>query len=450
MKQLLPIALIERNKGQIEGLPKNPRLIRDQKFDLLVQSVKDDPELLEHRGLLVFPFEAKYITIGGNMRLEAQRKAGMTDVWCEILDANTPVEKLRAYTLKDNASFGEWDWSDIWSEWDIDEVRLAGIDIPEIDDASDEEEAEEDDFEHPEDMDGVQTDIKPGDVIELQKGPITHRLICGDSTKEADVTKLMNGRLADLVITDPPYNFDYQGGTDQKLKIMNDKMSNGNFRQFLCDAFKQMNAAMKPGAPFYIWHADSEGFNFRGACQDAGWKVRQCLIWVKNSLVMGRRDYQWKHEPCLYGWKEGAGHYFIDDRTNTTVVEEDKIDIRKLKKEEMLKLLEEIYSDKISTSIIHENKPSRNDVHPTMKPVRLFARHVKNSSKRGQIVLDTFAGSGTALVTCHQLGRNCYASEMDPKYAFIIIKRMKQLDNELIITCTNRIFDIEQEVQNSL
>jgi len=432
MKQIISLSLIDRNKGQIEGLPANPRLIKDTEFDRLVKSIQEDPELLEHRGLLVFPYNGRFVTIGGNMRSEACRKAGLKEVTCETLPAETPVAKLKAFMLKDNGSAGEWDWSEFWANFTLEDANAAGIKVEPfaIDDGS-EVEAEEDDFEVPE-KDEIQTDIKTGDVIEFKKGSLTHRLVCGDSTKAEDVQVLMNGHSANLSVTDPPYNVAYTGGTKEALTIMNDSMSDANFRKFLVAAFTQMNNAMNKGAAFYIWHADSEGFNFRAAVKEAGWQIRQCLIWVKNQMVMGRQDYQWKHEPCLYGWKDGASHFFIDDRTNTTVYE-DKVDIRKLTKPEMITMLEEIFSDKTSTSVIHENKPQRNAEHPTMKPVRLIARAIRNSSKVGQVVLDLFAGSGTTMVACHQLGRNAYVMEMDNKYCQVIVDRMTALDGGIEI-----------------
>ena len=200
-------------------------------------------------------------------------------------------------------------------------------------------------------------------------------------------------------------------------------MEDAAFRKFLVAAFENAVYSLKPGGAFHIWHADSEGYNFRSACREAGMRVRQCLIWVKNSMVMGRQDYQWKHEPCLYGWKDGAAHYFVDDRTQTTVIEDKGIDLKKLKKEEMLALLQEIYSDKVSTTVIHEDKPLRNDEHPTMKPIKLLARQVRNSSRPGELVLDLFGGSGSTLITCEQLGRICYTMELDERYCDVIVKR---------------------------
>ena len=248
--------------------------------------------------------------------------------------------------------------------------------------------------------------------------------MCGDSTNPVDVDELMNGEYADLLLTDPPYNVDYEGSDGQKIE--NDKMEDASFRQFLVQAFQNADGAMKTGAGFYIWHADnSEGYNFRGACHDIGWKVRQCLIWVKNSFIFGRQDYKLQHEPCLYGWKEGSAHYFIEEYNHPTIIEQE-INLDKLKKEELKKILEDImYSDTPST-IIRENKPLKNDLHPTMKPIKLLAYLLKNSSERGQKILDLFGGSGSTLIACEQLDRQCYMMEYDPKYVDVIINRWEE------------------------
>ena len=235
---------------------------------------------------------------------------------------------------------------------------------------------------------------KRGDIWQLGR----HRLMCGDSTRLEDVKKLMGGKQADIFVTDPPYNVDYHGGTKDKLKIENDNLEDAAFRQFLVDAFRAADCVMKPGAAFYIWHADSEGFNFRGACRDIGWVVRQCLIWNKNSLVMGRQDYQWKHEPCLYGWKEGAGHLWTSDRKQTTVID--------------------------------YNKPLVNDLHPTMKPVGLFDYLIRNNTREKDIVLDLFNGSGTTIIACEQDGRTAYSMELDPRYVDAAITRWESLTGE--------------------
>lgn len=284
--------------------------------------------------------------------------------------------------------------------------------------------------------------IGADDEVPLPKNPISkrgdlwilgdrHRVYCGDSTKTADVAKVFHGGgYAHLLLTDPPYNVDYEGGTKEKLKIENDNMSDSQFEKFLTAAFKCAKEHMSPGAAFYIFHADSNGLTFRKTCEDVGMHVRQCLIWVKNAFVMGRQDYQWKHEPCLYGWKEGDAHYFVDDRTQATVYEDKGIDLKKLKKDEAIKLLQDIFSDKQSTTVINEDKPARSAEHPTMKPVKLLARLIRNSTRPGETVLDPFGGSGSTLIACEQLGRICYTMEFDPKYCDVIIDRWEKLTGQ--------------------
>jgi site-specific DNA-methyltransferase (adenine-specific) len=228
---------------------------------------------------------------------------------------------------------------------------------------------------------------KLGDIYILGN----HRLMCGDSCSVTDMEKLVNDRKVDMWLTDPPYNVAYEGKTKDALTIKNDSMNDEGFRQFLRDAYVTADTVMKAGAVFYIWHADSEGYNFRGAAYDAGWKVRQCLIWKKSTMVMGRQDYHWKHEPCLYGWKEGAGHLWATDRKQTTILEFDK--------------------------------PSRNGEHPTMKPVALFEYQMLNNTKGGDIILDSFGGSGTTMLAAEKNGRIAYLMELDPKYCDVIVKR---------------------------
>ena len=225
----------------------------------------------------------------------------------------------------------------------------------------------------------------PGEVYQLGK----HLLVCGDSTKPNDIDKVCKTDEANLWLTDPPYNVDYHGSDGQS--IQNDSMEDTKFREFLRAAFGCAEKRLKPGGSFYIFHADSEGYNFRGACFDVGLRVRQCLVWKKNSLVLGRQDYKWIHEPCLYGWREGAAHEWYSDCSQTTVME--------------------------------FNKPKKNDLHPTMKPVEMLCYLIGNSSKRGDIVLDTFGGSGSTLIACERTGRVCRAVELDPKYCDVIRKR---------------------------
>lgn len=328
------------------------------------------------------------VIVAGHTRYKAAKKLKMSEVPCIIADDLTD-EQIKAFRLADNkvAEKAEWDFDLLNAELDdiIDlDMELFGFEDALQDDA---EEAVEDEFE-------VELPAEPksklGDIYQLGD----NRLMCGDSTVLEDVEKLMGGVQADMLLTDPPYNVNYEGKTKDKLKIKNDKMDNDNFRQFLIDAFSNADMVMKPGAVFYIWHADSEGYNFRGACFDVGWTVRQCLIWNKNSMVMGRQDYQWKHEPCLYGWEEGAGHLWASDRKQTTVINFDK--------------------------------PTRNDMHPTMKPIPLFDYQIKNNTKGGDVVLDLFGGSGTTIMACEQNGRRGYSMEYDPRYVDVIVDRWEK------------------------
>ena len=237
----------------------------------------------------------------------------------------------------------------------------------------------------------------------------------------------MDGEPADLLVTDPPYNVDYSA--KGKMKIANDNMADENFVAFLTDTFRNADSFMKPGAAFYIWHADSQGLNFRNASRNIGWTVRQCLIWNKNSLLLGRQDYQWKHEPCLYGWKEGAAHYFVDKRNLTTIIERLN-DLDGMTKKEMLEILKQLFGGDVPTTVIDCPKPAKNPDHPTMKPVPLIGKLISNSSRMGELVLDIFGGSGTTLIACEQLNRSCRMVEFEPVYVDVIIKRWEELSGE--------------------
>ena len=251
-----------------------------------------------------------------------------------------------------------------------------------------------------------------------------HYLLCGDSTINSDIATLLNGKKADLLLTDPPYNVNVSNA-DGKT-IANDNMSNLEFYEFLKDVFTVADKNLKEGAAFYIWHGESESLNFRKACEYVGWNVKQCLIWVKNSITLGRQDYQWKHEPCLYGWKSGAGHYFIKNRKQPTVID-NSIDLELMTAEELREYILELQEP---STIIYEDKPLKNTDHPTMKPVRLMKKQIKNSTKQGEIVLELFGGSGSTLLACEELGRVCYANELSPVYCDVIIKRWEQLTGQ--------------------
>lgn len=332
--------------------------------------------------------------VTGHTRLLAAKKLGMSEVPVVVADDLSDAE-VKAFRLADNkvSELSGWDWSLLESELDeLEDLDLEfdmeefGFDL--LSESGEYTDVLEDEFD---DELPVQGKTKSGNVWILGK----HRLMCGNSLDPEDVNKLMRGERADLLLTDPPYNINYQGATEEKLTIQNDSMEDEEFREFLTNAFSCADSVMKAGASFYIWHAESEGYNFRGSLRDVGWQVRQCIIWNKSQMTLGRQDYQWKHEPCLYGWTEGGSHSWYSDRKQTTVLNFDK--------------------------------PLRNGEHPTMKPVELFAYLIENSSKKGDAVLDLFGGSGTTLIACEQLGRNAFIMELDEKYCDVIINRWEQL-----------------------
>ena len=352
--------------------------------------------------------------VEGHGRLIACKELGYKEVPIIRLDHLTD-EQRKAYTLAHNKLTMNSDFDlDILNRelmsFDTIDMSEFGFDLDEETEAP----AEVEEVDIPEIMEEPVS--KPGDIFQIGE----HRLMCGDSTNEMDVEKLMNGEIADLVVTDPPYNVNVSNSDG--LQIENDNLADYAFRELLDKSFHNLKESLKEGGAFYIWYGDTEDVNFRLACKENELSIRQCLIWVKNSLNLGRQDYKWMHEPCLYGWREGAGHYFIEEFNHTTVIE-DKVDLAKMKKEDMKKMLEEILASKVPTTVIHENKPSKNDLHPTMKPIKLIAQLVRNSSKKGELVLDLFGGSGSTLITCEQLGRRCNMMEYDPVYADVIIKR---------------------------
>lgn len=324
------------------------------------------------------------VVICGHTRVKASKKLGMDEVPCVIAD-DLNEEQVKAFRLADNkvSELAEWDLDKLAEELqfiDMDMLQFGFEDLEE----SMERDVLEDEFNENEEL-PVNPYAKKGDIFVLGK----HRLMCGDSTLVEDVAKLCDDKVADMIFTDPPYNVDYEGGTG--MKIQNDKQKDADFFEFLTKAFNNMAANVKNGGSIYCCHADTEGINFRTAFKSAGFKLAECLIWVKNSLVLGRQDYHWRHEPILYGWKEGASHYFVDDRTQDTVWE--------------------------------YNKPKNNDLHPTMKPLELVGKAIKNSSKKGERVLDLFGGSGSTLIASEQIDRCALLMELDEKYVDVIVKR---------------------------
>lgn len=388
------LKVVYRKVSDLIPYARNARTHSDEQVARIAASIKEfgwtNPILIDCESGI----------IAGHGRVLAARKLGLEKVPTIELSGMTDAQK-RAYILADNKLALDAGWDEELLRLEFEELRggvidleLTGFSLDEINDILG--------------QDDLSTNVEEQELPEPPIDPVTklgdvwilgdNRLLCGDSTSPEDVSRLMGCDLADLWLTDPPYNVAYQGKTKDALTIQNDEMDDESFRRFLVSAYSAADSVLKEGAAFYIWHADSEGFNFRGACRDVGWKVRECLVWVKNAFVMGRQDYQWKHEPCLYGWKEGASHNWYSDRCQTTVLE--------------------------------FARPNRNGEHPTMKPVELFRYLIANSTRKGQVVLDSFGGSGTTLIACENIGRKACLLELDPVYCDVIVKRWQNLTGQ--------------------
>lgn len=369
----------------------------------------DDAEYIKIKNSIVkFGFVSPLVinkdmtVIGGHQRLKVLKDLGITEVECIVVDLDKTNEKALNIAL--NKIQGDWDEDKLEAllqELKLEEfdMNLTGFDFDEVDEIlNDINGTKEDNFDVDSAYEEIEEPItKPGDIWILGN----HRLMCGDSTHKDDIMRLMNNQDADMLLTDPPYNVDYVGKTAEALKIKNDNMDDNQFYEFLRKVFENMYIVTKEGASIYVFHADTEGINFRKAFKDAGFKLAECLIWKKDCFVMGRQDYQWQHEPVLYGWKEGKAHYFINDRTQSTILEFDR--------------------------------PKQSTLHPTMKPIDLIAKLIKNSSKENDIILDLFGGSGSTIIAAEQLNRCCYTMELDPKYCDVIVKRWETLTNKEVI-----------------
>lgn len=371
---------------EIKPYDRNAKKHDDTQINNVAESIRQfgfvQPIVIDSNGVIVI----------GHCRFEAAKRLKYDEVPCIMVDDLTPeqVDALRIVDNKTNES-----------PWDIDLLteELQDLDLSMFDFAWDlmEETAEATEITEDEapEVDKTNDPIsKFGQIWKLGR----HRLMCGDSTSEENVKALLGGAKADLLLTDPPYGVDYTGKTKDALKIQNDAKTDEEMIEFLSSAFRSADSVMKPGAVFYIWYAGTKEHAFDKACQLTGWEVRQILIWAKNTMVMGRQDYQWKHEPCIYGWKGGAGHLWASDRKQTTILEFDR--------------------------------PTANKEHPTMKPIALFDYQIQNNTKGGDIVLDLFGGSGTTIMACEQNGRNACVMEYDPKYVDVIIKRWENFTGE--------------------
>lgn len=333
-----------------------------------------------------------YGVIAGHGRLLAAKEEGMTEVPCVFADHLTEAQK-KAYIIADNRMAMDAGWDEELLRVEIESLRaedfdplLTGFDENELADLFEDKNADvkDDGYDLSAALEKA-TFVEPGDVWTVGR----HRLMCGDATKAEDVQKLMDGTRANLIVTDPPYGVSFKSSSG--LTIQNDSIKNEEFYTFLLSAFKNMAGVLEKGGAAYVFHADTEGLNFRRAFSDAGFHLAGCCIWVKDSLVLGRSDYQWQHEPILYGFLQNGKHPW--------------------------------YSDRKQTTIWNYAKPKRNENHPTSKPLDLLAYPIKNSSQENSIVIDTFGGSGSTMMACEQTGRICRMMELDPKYASVILRR---------------------------
>ena len=360
--------------SEVKTNPKNPRLIKDDKFRKLVKSIQEFPQMLELRPIVV---DENNIVLGGNMRLKACKEAGMKEVYIVKAENLTELQKDE-FIVKDNVGFGEWDWDIIANEWDTEKLEEWGLDLP-VDLSVTELEAEEDDYEVPNE---INTDIVLGDLFEIGE----HRLLCGDSTCSDTVAKLMNGEKADMVFTDPPYNVAFNGRSGKFDVIENDDLPENEFED-LIDGFVSILNILKP-RNYYVWC----NWKFYGILQSK-LDFKACIVWAKNVFGLGR-GYRHQHEFCLFNGK-------LDDGIN-------------------------------NESDLWQVKKDTNYLHPTQKPIELASRAL-NNHKQDKVIVDLFSGSGLTFLAAHQLKRKCYGMELDPKYCQVIIDRMKKLDPSLVI-----------------
>lgn len=395
---------------KLQTWEQNARFISDANFRRLCSLLKRKPKLLWKNPIYA---NKDGVIYSGNMRYRAAQNLGWEKIPAVISTVQMTETEMKEEAIILNHHHGEDEKDELAQQlYELDEAGIdvfaLGVQETVVNTALDNvnmDSLKEDDEDEGTDLKVQVTGItKLGDMWKLGD----HYLLCGDATNMEDVNKVMNGEVAHMVFTDPPYNVDYGAKNDflnrtdkgnrKTEAIENDKMEDEDFLQFLKDAFVNLYACTEEGGAIYICHADLQGLIFRMAMVQSGWLMKQCLIWVKNNIVLGRQDYQWQHESILYGWKGGEKHLWYGGRDQSTIWNIDK--------------------------------PSRSEDHPTMKPVELVARAIKNSSERGQIVLDTFGGSGSTLIACEKLGRKCRMTEIDPKYCDVIVRRWEQFTGE--------------------
>ena len=434
--------IVNRKLSELIPYDRNPR-----KNDEAVKYVKASIDQFGFKVPIVI--DADGVIVAGHTRLKAAKELGMKEVPCIVADDLSP-DQIKAFRLADNKTAE-------MAEWDDKLLQVELLDLVENFDMADfgfeiyppTGEVSDDDFDADAVADAIAEPVtKLGDIWALGG----HRVMCGDSTKPEDFERLMDDTKAALVITDPPYNVNYGDkaemleeylgkGHINTSRILNDNMGDQEFRQLLTDAFTRAYEAMVPGAPIYVFHAETEGINFREAFKDAGFKLSQCLIWVKSAFVLGRQDYHWRHEPILYGWKEGEAHRWYGDRNKDTAILEEcpGVTVKQTKKGDLITFTDGLntvsirakeYEIEDTNTVIYHERPSRSEDHPTMKPVGLIVKLLRNSSKRGDVVLDPFGGSGSTLIACEEQKCTCYMMELDPKYCDVIIKRWESLTGD--------------------
>ncbi len=386
--------------SEVKKNPNNPRTIKDEKFAKLVQSIREFPEMLRLRPIVV---NDDMIVLGGNMRLKACKEAGLKVV--PIIKASDLTEdQQRQFIIKDNVGFGEWDWEMLANEWDADKLGEWGLDLPDMDVKV--LDAEEDDFDVPDG--GIETDIVPGDLFEIG----AHRLLCGDSTDADAVARLMNGEKADMVFTDPPYGVSYEGGHNKKKRkgIENDTLKGDDITNLFYESLSLAIGYTNDHSAFYIWYANGKAVETFTSFAKLDLEVRAVICWykIKSGLGAFMSQYIPNYEPCIYAHKSRCSPQWFGATDEKTVWE--------LKKDQ------------------------KNEHHPTQKPIALPERAIKNSSKSNQIILDLFLGSGSTMVAAHQLGRKCYGMELDPKYCQVIVDRMRKLDPSLEIKRNGKLY----------
>lgn len=407
---------IQLNLNDIKLNEHNPRTISKQQLDKLVKSVQEFPEMTELRPIVV---DESNTILGGNMRYRAMQKLGMSTAEVVKVSGLTDEQK-REFIIKDNVAFGDWDWDALANEWDTEELSEWGLDIPEAEATG--QEVEEVDVPEV----AGEPDSQAGEVYSLGR----HRLVCGDCTKADTMAKLMGDKVADMLLTDPPYGVDYHGRTKDRLTIKDDKSgSTDELRELLCNFLSVADPHIKDGGVFYIFSAPGDNVRVFMEAIMSRYRIRTTLIWVKNAMVMGWGDYRHRHEPLFYGWKDGAVHYWCGSRSQDTILDKE-IDYDAMSKSDAVAMLKDILDNNaLPTTALKFARPSASREHPTMKPIALLAYLIKNSSRSGEIVLDPFGGSGSTLLACEQTGRVCYTVEIDRHYCDVIRKRYWQFVN---------------------